>query len=425
MQADAASRRWWAENVLTGRLNQAFLLLASCALAAAAHASYGQMRLEGIGFLLAFALTVAYGVIVDVALIARVFRYRAGLVVGVIVALAVIFLLLGQAASPSERNGFFKGAPGGASLVVLLVTSAVFLPFIVIAPFAQYRAMRQGRRWPGWITAWMGLQLALLPGVLVLARTEERFWKQEYAAGLTMGRAARAGGLGVILERADQQRERIWGTGRSYPRRQEPPSGYLARRSGWISGLAKGVDDSAPIAANEPLSKPDRTALRTLVERQFAGYATPNIKTKLLWDALEPGSFSRQLTPAGVDEVGAVDEEVLPLLLERLEKYGEARLCPGGRMMDADRAVLNELVLAKVRVYDAAKKRELEAELDAKELELEMSEAPGPYRLLWKAAHALGNAYGGQPVRVPDWGSYPQKLSSGGGSGRPGRDVWT
>jgi hypothetical protein len=174
--------------------------------------------------------------------------------------------------------------------------------------------------------------------------------------------------------------------------------------------LAKGVDDSAPIAANEPLSEPDRTVLRSLIERHFAGYATPNIKTKLLWDALEPGRFSRQLAPAGVNEVGAVDEEVLPLLLERLEKYGDVRLCPGGRMMDADRAVLNELVLAKVRVYDAAKKRELEAELDAKKLELEMSEAPGPYRLIWKVAQVLRNASGAQPVRVPDWDSYPGRV---------------
>ena len=47
------------------------------------------------------------------------------------------------------------------------MTIAVFLPFIVIAPLAQYRAMRQGRRWPGWVTVWMALQVALLPGFLV------------------------------------------------------------------------------------------------------------------------------------------------------------------------------------------------------------------------------------------------------------------
>jgi hypothetical protein len=72
--------------------------------------------------------------------------------------------------------------------------------------------------------------------------------------------------------------------------------------------------------------------------------------------------------------------------------------------------VLNALVRAKVRVYDAAKRRELEAELDAKKLELEMSEAPRLYGLVWKAAHALGNAYGGQPVRVPDWDSYLRRV---------------
>jgi hypothetical protein len=368
------------------------------------------MRLDGIGLLLAFALTVAYGVIVDVALLARIFRYRAVLVGGLIVALVVIILLVGLVASPSERAGFFNGAPGGASLVVLLVTSAVFLPFIVIAPIAQYRAMRQGRRWPGWMTAWMALQVALVPGFLVLASTEDIFWEQDYAAGLAVGRAAGAGGFGVILERAERQRERIWGTGWTYPWKQEPPSGYLARRSGWMFGVARGVDESAPIAANEPLSEQDRMVLRTLIERHFVGYATPNITAKLIWDALEPGGFSRQLAPRGLNEQGVVSEEVIPLLLVRLEKDGGARLCPGGRMMDADRAVLKELVLAKVRVYDEAKKRELQAELDAKKRDAEMADAPAPYRLIWKWTNALGNAYGGQPVGVPDWNGYPQRV---------------
>ncbi len=368
------------------------------------------MRLDGIGFFLAFALTVAYGVVVDVALFARLFRYRAVLVGGLVVALAMSVLLVGLIASPSERAGFFKGPPGGASLVVVVMTGAVFLPFIVFAPLAQYRAMRQGRRWPGWVTAWMALQVALLPGFLVLANTEEHFWKQEYAAGQAVGRAAKAGELGVMRESAERQRERIWGTGWTSPWHREPPGGYLAGRSGWIAGLAKGVDDSALIAANEPLSEPDRTVLRTLVERHFAGYAIRNIHTKLIWDALEPGAFSRQLAPHGLNERGVVNEEVIPLLLERLEAYGEARLCPGGRMMDADRAVLNQLVLAKVRHYDEARQRELAAGLEAKKLEREMSEAPIPYRLIWKAANALGNRYGGQPVAVPDWSPYPQRV---------------
>jgi len=395
---------------MTGRLNQAVFLLALCTFAAAAHASYGQMRLDGLGFLLAFALTVVYGVILDVALIAKVFRHRATLAGGLIVALVMIILLGSQAASPSERAAFFNGPPGGASQVMFLMVGAVFVPFIVIAPIAQYRAMRQGRRWLGWLTAWMLLQVALLPGFLVLASTEEHFWKQDYAAGLAVGREARAGGLGVIWERAERQRERIWGTGWAYPWQQEPPRGHPARRSGWIAGLAKGVDDSALIAANEPLGEPDRIVLRTLTERHFAGYAIPNINAKLIWDALEPGDFSRQLAPHGLNERGVVSEELIPLLLERLEEYGVPRLCPGGRMMDVDRAVLSQLVLARVRSHDAAKRRELEAGLEAQKLEREMSEAPAQYRLIWKAAHALGEAYGGRPVGVPDWDGYPQRV---------------
>ena len=396
--------------MLARRLNQAFFLLALSALAAAAHASYGQMRLDGIGFLLAFGLTIAYGLVVDVALLAGLFRYRAVLVAGLIGALVVIGLLFFLAASPSERAGFFKGAPGGAPLVVLLITCAVFLPFIVIAPLAQYRAMRQGVRRPGWVTAWMALQVALIPGFLLLASMEEHFWKQEYAAGQAVGREARAGALGVIRESAEQRRERIWGTGWALPWHREPPGGYLARPSGWIAGLARGVDNSAPIAANEPLGETDRAAVRTLTERHFAGYATPNINTKLVWDALEPGAFARRLAPHGLSERGVVDEEVLPLLLKRLEEHGEERLCPGGRMMDADRAVLSQLVLAKVRHFEEAKKREDQGELDAKKRDQEMQDAPLPYRLVWNALNALGSAYGGQNVPVPDWSGYPQRV---------------
>ena len=314
------------------------------------------MRLDGIELLLAFALTVAYGLIVDLALLVRIFQYRAALVAGSIVALTVNFLLLSQAAPTSEQAGFFKVYPGGWEQVVLVVTSAVFLPFIVVAPFAQYLAMRHGRRWPGWITAWMALQLALLPGFLVLAGTEEHFWKQEYAAGQAVGREARAGGVGGILELAEQRHERIWGTGWTYPWRQKSRSGFLYRRSAWIHGLAKGVDDSAPIAANEPLSESDRTALRRLSEQHFQGFAVRNIRAKLIWDALEPGGFPRQLAPRGTSESGVAGEEVIPALLERLEKYGEPRLCPAGRMMDVDRAVLNAVILKHGRVWNVEKR---------------------------------------------------------------------
>ncbi|MCC2638257.1 MAG: hypothetical protein K0Q68_1976 [Moraxellaceae bacterium] len=399
-----------ADIVLTRRLPQACLLLVLCALSAAAQASYGQMRLDGIGLLLALMLTVACGVIVDVALLARLFRHRAALVTGLGIAVAILLLLVGMAASPGERAGFFKGPPGGASLVVAVLTCAVFLPFIVLAPLAQYRALREGRRWPRGLTAGMVLQVALLPGFFVLAHTEAHFWQEEYAAGLAVGRGASAGELGGILVRAEQQRERLWGTGWTYARHQEPSRGHAPRLSGWITGLARGVDASPLIAANEPLREADRVLLRELMERHFAGVAMPMITAKLLWDALEPGNFSGQLAPHGLNERGVVSEEVLPLLLDRLEANGEARLCPGGRMMDADRDVLMQLVVARAQAHAEAKERELKATIDAKRTAREMAEAPAPYRLLWEAANALGEAYGGQAVVAPDWSGFPRRV---------------
>jgi hypothetical protein len=339
---------------VTRRLDQFFFLLASGTLAASAQASYAQFRLDGVGLLLVLALTVAYGVLVDVALLARIFRYRAALAIGTIAGLGVVFLFLTQANSPSEWAGFFKGHAGGRELVILALIAAVFLPFIVIAPSAQYLAMRHGRRWPGWITAWMALQLALLPGLLVLEGTEEYFWQREHAAGEAVGREARAGAIAGILERAEQRQERIWGTGWTYPRQRNPLVTFPVRPSAWIQGLAKGMDATALMAASEPLDALDRAALRTLTTRHY--YAPPNTRAKLLWDALEPGRFSRQLAPAGVNESGTVDEEVIPVLLERLEKYGAARLCPGGRMMDADRAVLNAVILKHGPVWSVEKR---------------------------------------------------------------------
>ncbi len=359
------------------------------------------MRLDGLGLFLALALIVAFGVIVDVALLATMFRHRAALVGGLVVAALLIVVVAGLAFNPSERAGFFKGAPGGAALVVSSLTAAVFLPFIIVAPLGQY--MCRGGRGPGWVYVWMGLQLALLPGFFLLANTEDHFWKQEYGAGQALGREA---SLSTIRTSADQCHERIWGTGWSYPWRLETPGGYFARRSAWIAGLAKGLDASTPIAGREPLSEPDRAALRSLIERHFAGYAIPNVQAKLLFEALEPGNYSKHLAPRGLTEPGVVSEEVLPLLLVRFEQYG----CPGGQMMDEDRAVLNKLVLAKVRDYDEARKRELKIEADRKEADREMSGAPAPYRLAWLAANALGKSSVAQDVKAPDWSDYPQRV---------------
>lgn len=329
----------------------AFFLLASWTLAGSAHASYGQFRLDGVGLILAFLLIVAYGLCVDLALVARTFRSRVALVVGSIIPLALVSLFLFLLSTSTERAGLFDTIYGGWGFV-FVVTTAVYLPFIVIAPFAQYRSMRHGVRWPRWITAWMALQLALYPTFKVLTVTDRHYREQESVAGEAVGRRVAAGELGALLERAEQRRERIWGLKWTYPWPQPSPAEMRAGPSGWIVGLAKGMEASALIATDEPLRAPDRAALQKLVDRHFSSYGGPHIQAKLLWDTLEPSGFSRQLAPRGVEEVETPSEEVIPVLLERLEKYGAVRLCPGGRMMDADRAVLQALILVKGRAWN-------------------------------------------------------------------------
>lgn len=330
----------------------ACFFLASWFLAGWAQASYGQMRLDGAGLVLIFVLVVLYGLFIDAALVIRLFRSRTAVFAGTLAGLLLVGFILGLAASPVERPGFFKAASNGFGGVLFVVTSAVFLPFIVAAPVAQYRSLRHGRRWPRWITAWFAVQLAIIPAFIVLGENERRIRQQEFAAGQAAGRYVQAGDLSRILEQLEQRPERIWGTGLTAWERK-PAHEVVELFSGWRSGLARGIDASALVAANEPLSAPDRAALLRLVQ-YFWAYGAYRIHAKLLWDTLEPGRFSRQLAPSGVGESNTVADEVLPALLERLEKYGALRLCPGGRMLDEDRAVLTALVQAKGRAWNVA-----------------------------------------------------------------------
>jgi hypothetical protein len=321
------------------------LLTAAWTLAGVAHASYGQMRLEGVSLFLVFLAVVLCGLLVDALLWGKLFRHAAVAAIGTVAGVALAALLGILLAAPVERAGLFKGLSDSWGPVVFVVTAAIFLPFIVAAPVAQYASMRRAQPWPRWLAALMAMQLGLLPGFIVLAGTNEYFWQRDFAAARLEGSQVAAGGLGDLLERVQRQPVRIWGTGWHYP---WPHDGTA--RSSWKLGLALGLDAAAPIAASEPLGESDRAALLALMDRHFAGFAVPHIRSKLVWDALEPGGFAEQLMPRGLDDPGTAREEVLPALLERLERDG-ARLCPGGRMADADRAVLDALIVKTGTVW--------------------------------------------------------------------------
>ena len=127
---------------------------------------------------------------------------------------------------------------------------------------------------------------------------------------------------------------------------QTPASRSHDLPSGWVTGLAMGIDESALILANEPLGAPDSAALRTFIDRHCARFAIPHIHARLLCDRLTPGHFAAELDPM------KVSVDVFPPFLERLERYGAERLCPDGLMVEEDRAALMALLLALGGPYD-------------------------------------------------------------------------
>ena len=156
---------------MSPKWSRAAALLLACALAATADASYGQMRLDGIGLALAFVLVVGWGLMLDVILLApaQVLRRRGAAIACTVIGGLVVLCFLAMLAMPAERAGFFKGPPAGGALAASLATCAVFLPFVLFAPWAQHRALLEAAARPRWIRIWMWAQPALLVAVVALA----------------------------------------------------------------------------------------------------------------------------------------------------------------------------------------------------------------------------------------------------------------
>lgn len=318
---------------------QVAFLLAAC-FAGGAHASYGQMRLDGIGMFLAFTLVVGWGLILDLVILApaQVLRRRGAAVACTVIGGLIVLLFLAMLALPAERAGFFKGPPLDSALAASLATCAVFLPFILFAPWAQHRALAEGLARPRWVRIWMWAQPALLVAAVVLPLVEGYFYFREYEAGRAEGAAVQAGGAGALLERASQRGERIWATPLTLPGPARPPSDPYGPRQAWIVGIASGLDESGLVRGDEPFSPEDRSALETLATRYFGAYSAPRVRAHLIWDELAPGNFATVLAR------DRSTEEIIMILLDRFDRGGVARFCAEGRMPDADRAALATFV---------------------------------------------------------------------------------
>src|SRR5262249_4908365 len=71
--------QWWAIALAVGAAHYA----------ATAAASYAQMKLEGLGALMLFAVIAAYALVVDVVLLCKGFRSRLSVIVSTVISLAL------------------------------------------------------------------------------------------------------------------------------------------------------------------------------------------------------------------------------------------------------------------------------------------------------------------------------------------------
>ena len=170
------------------RRSQSCLLLGSWMLAASAHASFGGFGpWAGASLLLVFALTLAYGFIIDLVVLAKLFRHWLSVTVASFTTLVVVLPLVILAALPAERTAFFRVFFSGSGPFIFTLTSAVLIPYLFVAPIAQYRALRHGRPSPVWILRWMALQPALLAAFILLPVSNHYYWRADYAAGRDAG----------------------------------------------------------------------------------------------------------------------------------------------------------------------------------------------------------------------------------------------
>lgn len=317
------------------------LFVISLTLTESAHASYGQMRLDGLLTFLGLVVFFCHVGLVNLLLYGKLFRKRALVVAAGVVSLALAAFLIFVISSPNEMAGVAKLFSYGLARILLAIALVATLPYVLLAPIAQFSAVDDGLPSPRWVSLGLSLQMALVPALIALSFVDDAIRQKEFAAGRSEGMAVKAGDLSSLLQRAEQRRERIWATPWFYPWRERSSTTSYFPSSGWVGGMGLGLNDSPLIATIAPLGAEDGRALATLAHQYVVPGVAPNVYFKLVWDALQPGGEYLKF-----ETVWIRDEMLLPLL-ERLESEGEARLCANGRMERRTRDILRNAYVAR------------------------------------------------------------------------------
>jgi hypothetical protein len=248
-----------------GDLVVAFLGLAC---APAAWASYGQMRLDGLTFLLAVWLLYSWSVLLPVALVLwgkhKVFVIASTALTGVLVLMLIAVFNDGRATMHHRPLGMW-------GMFVVLLLAAV--PVMLAAPFLQLARHARGSS--------SRLPMAMLVGALVLvpAGSFLYYLLQESHKNhvLAQARALTPGGVLPHVTASRHRAANSW------------LSPYLWTEAAELNWIIIGLGRAGFIESPAPLSGEDTQALALLVELSARpgnhSYAW-KLESKLIWDKL-------------------------------------------------------------------------------------------------------------------------------------------
>ena len=240
------------------------------ACAPAAWASYAQMRLDGLAFILAVIALFAWAVMLSLALAARLGRYPA-LVIAATVATAALTLVLVYVFADGRATMRPRPLTGPAMFVVLLLAA---VPVMLAAPFLQLAARKQAA--PSTLPIWLlGAAVTLVPlGSILYAVVQDQAGERV----LARTRGVPAGQVQPHVDASLRHAANSWLA--PYLWNEEAEAKWLILGLSQAGGIA---DRPAPLAAG------DAQAVASLVG-SAAGNSnlvyTGKLEGKLVWDRL-------------------------------------------------------------------------------------------------------------------------------------------
>ena len=243
--------------------------LFALACASSAWASYAQMRLDGIMFLLAAMVLYLWGILLALALAAGLARHKWVFVAATVVTLALTALLI-IVWSDGRTTMSPRPLRGPAMFMVLMLAS---VPVMLAAPFLQWAG--KDRTPPSVLPMWLlGGAVALAPvGSIAYSVVQDHYGERLH----DRMRAAPAGQVQSHVAASRRGAAATW------------LAPYLWSEEEQVKWIVIGLANSPLVDSPAPLSPEDTQALAALVRAAPGTHSedyTGKLEGKLVWDRL-------------------------------------------------------------------------------------------------------------------------------------------